>query len=429
MFQKTMLGGLVLGFLVGTAAADEAPPGLPDAAGGPMKIEYAKVRSKVLPGDKIGHAEGGWFCLDAGDMKASDHVESVFDMEAGLAFKKVARAQDLTVAAQDVSAFDTSGPVDSDYRVGGVVTSVDNNVCSYPGGRKGSLRIEVKWDLFSTRQQRIVFSRTTVGTYSAESFENTSGRDFEVKEFESALTQLFTDPDVRKLLAGVAPPEPSKPASTSLHISPTNIVVGTTAQSTEALKSAVVTILTDGGMGSGFYIADGYILTNRHVVGTSKFVKVKLATSKELVGEVVREDGARDVALLKTESAGVPAIRLRLSAPVIGEEVWAVGSPLSQQFAGTFTRGVLSGVRETDGVRFLQSDVAVNPGNSGGPLLDAQGNVVGLTTLKVKAASGIAFFVPIRDAVERLSLVVDPITTGGVVAADTPPTHTRATAH
>jgi S1-C subfamily serine protease len=408
MSSNKSIAALACGlFTVLSAFADDpAPQADGSARSEPAKFEYARVRSKLLPGDKIGTAKSGWLCMGSHDMKAAARIEEVLNGEAQDAFKKVSRDLDLTLAAREVSAFDTAGPTAADYRVGGVVQAIENNMCTYPGNVKGAVRIEVKWDLFSTKEQRVVYSRTTAGTHASESFESISPHDFEVGALVGSLKDFFADPEIKRLIAGGAP-APQASAQESLHVTAGAFVAGSTSQATEALKSAVVTIMSDGGSGSGFYVADGYVLTNRHVVGASKYVKVKLAGGRELVGEVVREDGPRDVALLKTEAVNLPVVRLRTTEPSTGEEVWAIGSPLGQQLAGTVTRGVLSSVRTVENRRFLQSDVAINPGNSGGPLIDGQANAIGLATLKLNNTSGLAFFVPIADALERLGLVID----------------------
>jgi S1-C subfamily serine protease len=126
------------------------------------------------------------------------------------------------------------------------------------------------------------------------------------------------------------------------------------------------------------------------------------------VGEVVRDDAHRDVALIKTESVSeVKPLHVTMAEQAVGEDVFAIGSPLGLELTGTFTRGVLSGQRENDGLEYLQSDVAVNPGNSGGPLLDGSSEVIGMAVLLNDKAHGLAFFIPIREAANALQLVFD----------------------
>jgi S1-C subfamily serine protease len=180
------------------------------------------------------------------------------------------------------------------------------------------------------------------------------------------------------------------------------------AQSGEALLKAVVTVESGTGSGSGFFIGrEGYLLTNLHVVADAKFVRIKLANGRAVVGEVLRADRIRDVALLRTEPGVAPVLAVRASEPQIGEDVYAAGSPFGAQLSGSLTRGVLSARRVLESQPFLQSDVALSPGNSGGPLLDASGQVIGITQMGVAQpgrGSSVNLFIPIGEALQRLGL-------------------------
>jgi S1-C subfamily serine protease len=228
-----------------------------------------------------------------------------------------------------------------------------------------------------------------------------------------ALRTLLADPELRALRpleAGTATataPAANGPALPAMHFKLPAPLPGGSQANAEALRQAVVTVMHDNVTGSGFYIADGYLLTNHHVVGTAHYVKVKLAGGRVVVGEVVRDDSRRDAALVKTESVGIAPLRVSVAEPRIGEDVFAIGSPLGQELAGTFTRGVMSGTRQANGMEYLQSDVAINPGNSGGPLLDGSSTVVGIAVSKITAAAGLSFFIPLRDAANALQLVFD----------------------
>jgi serine protease Do len=162
------------------------------------------------------------------------------------------------------------------------------------------------------------------------------------------------------------------------------------------------------GMGSGFIIsADGYILTNAHVVAGAEQVAVRLADEKrELAAKVVGADSRTDVALLKVEASGLPTLKLGDSSKVMpGEWVAAIGSPFG--FANTITGGIVSAVgRSLPGeayVPFIQTDVAVNPGNSGGPLLTLGGEVIGINSMIYSGTGGymgVSFAIPIEIALD-----------------------------
>ncbi|WP_312236560.1 DegQ family serine endoprotease [Stenotrophomonas sp.] len=168
------------------------------------------------------------------------------------------------------------------------------------------------------------------------------------------------------------------------------------------------------GMGSGFIIsADGYVLTNYHVVADASEVKVKLGDRREFTAKVIGSDQQYDVALLKIDGRNLPTVRVGDSNTLKpGQWVVAIGSPFGLDHS--VTAGVVSAVgRSTGGadqryVPFIQTDVAINQGNSGGPLLNTRGEVVGINSQIFSASGGymgISFAIPIdlaMGAVEQI---------------------------
>ena len=377
------------------------------------RFEFARIKSAIPVGDKIGYASSGMFCLGHREVRATARLEEINTAQAAIAFKAELSTLGMTPAAAEVSAFDNPTPkAEPDYRIGGVLQSVAIDECAAGADHKGSVSITVKWEVFAPRQQKVVFTKVTSGSVNTDSFEKINGRDFETRAYNIALHQLMTDTAFKALRPvdgpSVAPvAEAGAATPPALHLKSAPAVAGGSQANAANLRQAVATITHDNITGSGFYVADGYLLTNRHVVGSTHYVKVKLASGRSLVGEVVREDARRDVALVKTEPAGVLPLHVSMAEPPVGEDVFAIGSPLGQELAGTFTRGVMSGTREVNGLEFLQSDVAVNPGNSGGPLLDGASTVIGMAVLKIDKAAGLSFFIPIREAANSLQLIFD----------------------
>jgi serine protease Do len=162
-------------------------------------------------------------------------------------------------------------------------------------------------------------------------------------------------------------------------------------------------------MGSGFIISpDGYILTNNHVVDGSSSVKVKLSDGRSFKAKVVGTDAGYDVALLKIEAKGLPSLRMGESNTLKpGQWVVAIGSPFGLDHS--VTAGVVSATGRTQPsmegtayVRFIQTDVAINQGNSGGPLLNTSGEVVGINSQIFSQSGGymgISFAIPIDLAI------------------------------
>ncbi|HEX6530734.1 MAG TPA: DegQ family serine endoprotease [Burkholderiales bacterium] len=162
------------------------------------------------------------------------------------------------------------------------------------------------------------------------------------------------------------------------------------------------------GLGSGFIISeDGYVLTNAHVVAGDGEVTVRLADAKrEFKAKVIGADERTDVALLKIEAKGLPTVKLGKSGALQpGEWVAAIGSPFG--FENTITAGIVSATGRSlpaeTYVPFIQTDVAVNPGNSGGPLINLAGEVVGVNSMiysQTGGYMGVSFAIPIEVALE-----------------------------
>jgi serine protease Do len=162
-----------------------------------------------------------------------------------------------------------------------------------------------------------------------------------------------------------------------------------------------------GGIGSGFIVsADGIILTNAHVVAEADEVKVRLTDRREFKAKVLGVDPQTDVAALKIEASNLPAVKIGNPDQVrVGEWVVAIGSPFG--FENTVTSGIVSAKARSlpDGtyVPFLQTDVAVNPGNSGGPLFNMKGEVIGINSQIYSGTGGyqgLSFAIPIDVAVK-----------------------------
>ncbi|HRO57957.1 MAG TPA: Do family serine endopeptidase [Burkholderiaceae bacterium] len=157
------------------------------------------------------------------------------------------------------------------------------------------------------------------------------------------------------------------------------------------------------GVGSGFIVsADGYVLTNHHVVDGAEQIYVTLSDDRELSGKLIGSDQRTDVALVKIEAADLPHVEIGDSSKLrVGEWVVAIGSPFGLN--NTVTAGIVSAKsRDTgDYLPFIQTDVAVNPGNSGGPLLNMSGQVVGINSQiysRTGGFMGISFAIPIDEA-------------------------------
>ncbi|HOX51490.1 MAG TPA: trypsin-like peptidase domain-containing protein, partial [Fibrobacteria bacterium] len=160
---------------------------------------------------------------------------------------------------------------------------------------------------------------------------------------------------------------------------------------------------------SGFVISgDGYIVTNFHVVDRIPDGKVILNDKSKFDYEVVRFDKDIDLALIKIDASGLTPFKLQKSGtPDVGGDVYAIGAPESAELSQSLTKGVVSGIRTTEsGAKLIQTDASVNPGNSGGALVDPKGVVRGVVSSKLAGfgVEGVAFGIPAYEILDRLKL-------------------------
>jgi serine protease Do len=170
------------------------------------------------------------------------------------------------------------------------------------------------------------------------------------------------------------------------------------------------------GVGSGFILStDGYVMTNAHVVEGADEVIVTLTDKRELKAHIVGADKRTDVAVVKIDVTGLPAVKIGdINKLKVGEWVMAIGSPFGLD--NTVTAGIVSAKQRDTGdyLNFIQTDVAINPGNSGGPLLNLRGEVVGINSQIYSRSGGfmgISFAIPIDDAMR----VADQLRSNGRV--------------
>jgi serine protease Do len=171
------------------------------------------------------------------------------------------------------------------------------------------------------------------------------------------------------------------------------------------------------GVGSGFILTqDGYIMTNAHVVDGADEVLVTLTDDREFKARIVGADKRTDVAVVKIEATGLPAVKVGdVNRLKVGEWVMAIGSPFGLK--NTVTAGIVSAKQRDTGdyLPFIQTDVAINPGNSGGPLINMRGEVIGINSQIYSRSGGfmgISFAIPMDEAVR----VSDQLRTSGRVS-------------
>jgi serine protease Do len=318
----------------------------------------------------------------------------------------------------------------TDLLLGVKVGEMAGNLCQYCNSFLGPMlnakwhgivTMSAHWEIYSTLDRSVVATIDTSGGFA-------SPRDGLDGEPDRLINEAFRD-NVRRLISSEAFRRVVTTPIAGSHLAtpprdPITLRSAAQAHGVSDDSKSVAVVFAGDGSGSGFVISDdGYLLTNQHVVVGSKYVKLKWSDGKESLGEVIRTDARRDVALVKADAGGRPALALRSGPVQQGETVFVIGSPLGEQYQNTMSKGIVSALRTEQGQSYIQSDAMVNHGSSGGPLLDEKGRVIGLTDLghiENGQPVGLNFFIPIDDALRVLGLTA-PAAPVVQQAATTPP--------
>ncbi|HEY1393644.1 MAG TPA: trypsin-like peptidase domain-containing protein [Methylibium sp.] len=376
---------------------------IPAGQGGPKSFKFEFWKTLLKTNDVVGSWNYGLFCNDPKPLRAGKPLDDLLVSVISRAFYEELVKAGYSDSEQNKSLFDDKLGGGADYRVGATLIELDYRSCGRDT-HKGSVYSKIKWEVFSTRRQKVIYAAAIDASLQSED-KALPAEEFRRQVGRTIVNNLLGDPAFAEAVrtdgeAGSAPDKTLSP----LALDPKQTVSGVVMRNATPLLAAVVTIESAVGSGSGFFISqDGYLLTNQHVVSDAKFVRVKLSNGHSMVGEVIRANKPRDVALVKTDPTASPVLQLRHGDARIGEEVYALGSPYGEVLSGTLTKGVLSARRVFDGVAYLQSDVAINPGSSGGPLIDTEGAVLGIAQSGA-SAKGINIFIPIDEALDKLAL-------------------------
>jgi serine protease Do len=384
-------------------------------------IGFARAVFRMEQGVAWGHVSGGANCdVDFERLQWGREGSEIHTERLGATFNQV--VGEIAGGRQDENLFEETSAT-TDLQIAAAISDVRANLCEQQGlsGYSGSLSMSVQWQVYDPGSRQVIGKfETHAAGQTAQTTANGLDALF-LAAFRQNARDLMSDSGFQRLLKSPATSEPVAGSAVSASHIDFTPALGDSLHALPQTVQSVVMILTSGAYGSGFLISpEGYILTNAHVVGSSRTVRVRWADGAEGPGQVLRTDRRRDVALVKVDAPGGRPLALRGALPGQGEAVFAIGAPLDPGLQGTLTRGIVSANRVIDGQPFIQSDVAVTHGNSGGPLLNERGEVIGVTVsgfVDNGAPLGLNMFIPIADALRALSL--EPIATKSAIQPST----------
>jgi hypothetical protein len=273
----------------------------------------------------------------------------------------------------------------------------------------------IEWNVLDKKRGQVVMKSEHLGSFQfrQEVYQNS---DYIQKAYVNSLISFLSSGEFQELIKDADGFEPKE-------IFEEVKLESTIIQQAEALEfedfsdlvkqvnKACVSVITDGGFGSGAIIdQSGYVLTAYHVIEGVNKVEVKFASGIQMPAEVINYSSLNDLAILKINGNGYPALKIAEEADAgLGDDIFTIGTPADLELGQSISRGIVSGKRKIEGQIYLQLDMAVSPGNSGGPLLNQKGEVIGVVLRKIidEGVEGIGFAVPSKELIEALNLVVD----------------------
>ncbi|PCI97650.1 MAG: hypothetical protein COB15_07270 [Flavobacteriales bacterium] len=262
----------------------------------------------------------------------------------------------------------------------------------------------VKWIVYDMNKEKVVFNKTAFG-YSNSKKAKKFSEEYKLA-LKDAMNSLIYDEEFQKITCSEVTEKEEKDMEEKLEIDFKEKLTESEDVLTY-IKQATVTIKTSSGHGSGFFISsNGYILTNEHVIDGGGDIEVELSNGLIIDAKIIRESSKKDVALLKVTGKGFKSIPIFEDKTSAGMEVYAIGTPKDLALGQTVTKGIISGHRAFKGNTYIQTDVSINTGNSGGPLINLEGEVLGIVASKMigEGIEGIGFGIPIIKALETLNI-------------------------
>jgi serine protease Do len=375
-------------------------------------IQFRKVIAKLRRGEEIGQSQIGLFCIPSSTIDWRGGRANVADEEFTEVFREELQKYNYPVVGDPNALFDDPSAWKAELLVAGLINKIQLNACYPMAGfgnyreSKGAAFIRVNWQIYGQLERKVIYETTTEGSFEAKAAVNMGIEKAMTNAFALAVQNLLADQGFHAL---VTQRNTSSAVNSAIPASPLVLSAQASQTSLQAARDATVTVFAGGGHGSGFLIStDGHVLTNEHVVREARFVRVRLANGREVLGDVVRSNTPQDVALIKLREGNLPSSSLAIGLqPQVGTDVYAIGTPRRESLDSTISRGIVSAWRDQSGIKLIQSDVQIHPGNSGGPLVLQDGRVVGLAVSGLVAggiSQNLNFFLPIDDAIKALNL-------------------------
>lgn len=310
--------------------------------------------------------------------------------------------------------FNRDNSEEADLLLGGTVKEL---ACT---GKSAKLRcsVGIEWQLLSRESDEVVYR--VLSRFAALDLPKNNNAAAGKTLLLGALKRLLTRPRFKQLALAEHAPHLADESFEPATYHACEAVPSELPRDFERVAESTVLLKSGKALGSGFYLgSDGLLLTAAHVIIANK-VEVHTRGGQTLPAHVVRLSRQRDVALLALDNPSPrPCLAIESTPQATGADVYAIGAPAGEELAFSMSRGIVSGLRTIADVPLIQTDASLNPGNSGGALLDKQGRIIGVVSRKLAghALEGLGFAIPIQTALDALKVLPSTATTPTLTAA------------
>lgn len=325
----------------------------------------------------------------------------ITDFGFRLVFLDELRRQKFNVRGAENVVFGKDASRSARLKIGGTIKKIDCPDVSFSG--MSNCKMTIEWQVLDVLKDEVVWKKKNTYLQRVSVTKQNVEQTVNILAL-GAFRKLLKDKKLGELTK-ISSSDTSVEAYSQAEFLACDQKTGSLPKHIDKVVHATVTVKNGMGLGSGFLISrHGFILTAAHVVSGAEKVEVVTHDEKQLEATVVRRNKQNDVALLYTAVAVDTCLPIATSQPSPGQDVFVVGAP--DGYESSVARGVISGIREFEDLKFIQTDASVSPGNSGGPMVDRDGNILGVVSWKVirPGFEGLGFGVPMDVTLDKLGL-------------------------